>query len=46
MAIMRACSAESDAWWLMFFYSVSFGGFFGLASFCRSIFHEQYHLPP
>src|SRR6185312_7917379 len=28
------CALKSaDAWWLMFFYSVSFGGFVGLSSF-------------
>jgi NNP family nitrate/nitrite transporter-like MFS transporter len=34
----------SDAWWLMFFYSVSFGGFVGLASFLPIYFHDQYRL--
>lgn len=33
-----------DAWWLMFFYSVSFGGFVGLSSFLPIYFHDQYHL--
>ena len=35
-----------DAWWLMFFYSVSFGGFVGLSSFLPIYFHEQYGLSP
>jgi NNP family nitrate/nitrite transporter-like MFS transporter len=35
----------SDAWWLMFFYSVSFGGFVGLSSFLPIYFHDQYGLP-
>jgi NNP family nitrate/nitrite transporter-like MFS transporter len=35
---------ESDAWWLMFFYSVSFGGFVGLSSFLPIYFHDQYGL--
>ena len=37
---------EIDAWWLMFFYSVSFGGFVGLSSFLPIYFHDQYHLSP
>jgi len=36
----------SDAWWLMFFYSVTFGGFVGLASFLPIYFHDQYNLTP
>ncbi|HEY5347188.1 MAG TPA: MFS transporter, partial [Rhizomicrobium sp.] len=36
---------SGDAWWLMFFYSVSFGGFVGLSSFLPIYFHDQYHLP-
>lgn len=35
---------KPDAWWLMFFYSVSFGGFVGLASFLPIYFHDQYGL--
>ncbi|HWG07053.1 MAG TPA: nitrate/nitrite transporter, partial [Beijerinckiaceae bacterium] len=34
----------TDAWWLMFFYSVSFGGFVGLSSFLPIYFHDQYQL--
>jgi NNP family nitrate/nitrite transporter-like MFS transporter len=34
----------ADAWWLMFFYSVSFGGFVGLSSFLPIYFHDEYHL--
>ena len=29
---------KADAWWLMFFYSVTFGGFVGLASFLTDLF--------
>jgi NNP family nitrate/nitrite transporter-like MFS transporter len=36
----------ADAWWLMFFYSVSFGGFVGLSSFLPIYFHDQYGLTP
>src|SRR5581483_3585715 len=35
-----------DAWWLMFFYSVSFGGFVGLSSFLPIYFHDQFQLTP
>jgi NNP family nitrate/nitrite transporter-like MFS transporter len=35
---------KTDAWWLMFFYSVSFGGFVGLSSFLPIYFHDQYGL--
>jgi NNP family nitrate/nitrite transporter-like MFS transporter len=34
-----------DAWWFMFFYSVTFGGFVGLASSLTIYFNDQYHLP-
>ncbi|MHB1204565.1 MAG: nitrate/nitrite transporter [Rhodospirillaceae bacterium] len=37
---------KTDAWWLMFFYSVSFGGFVGLSSFLPIYFHDQYGLSP
>jgi NNP family nitrate/nitrite transporter-like MFS transporter len=37
---------KADAWWLMFFYSVSFGGFVGLSSFLPIYFHDQYQLTP
>lgn len=36
--------AVGDAWWLMFFYSVTFGGFVGLSSFLPIYFHDQYGL--
>ena len=34
-----------DAWWFMFFYSVTFGGFVGLASSLTIYFNDQYGLP-
>jgi NNP family nitrate/nitrite transporter-like MFS transporter len=34
----------SDAWWFMFFYSVTFGGFVGLASSLAIYFNTQYGL--
>ena len=38
--------AQADAWWLMGFYCVSFGGFVGLSSFLPIYFNDQYGLPP
>jgi NNP family nitrate/nitrite transporter-like MFS transporter len=35
-----------DAWWFCLFYSVTFGGFVGLASFLTIFFHDQYGLSP
>jgi NNP family nitrate/nitrite transporter-like MFS transporter len=35
---------EADAWWLAGLYSLTFGGFVGLASFLTTFFHEQYNL--
>jgi NNP family nitrate/nitrite transporter-like MFS transporter len=35
-----------DAWWFMFFYSVTFGGFVGLASSLTIYFNDQFGLPP
>ena len=37
---------DRDAWWFMFFYSVSFGGFVGLSSSLPIYFHDQYGLSP
>ncbi|MFN7087406.1 MAG: nitrate/nitrite transporter [Burkholderiales bacterium] len=36
---------DKDAWWFMFFYSVTFGGFVGLASSLTIYFNDQYGLP-
>lgn len=36
---------EADAGWFCLFYSFTFGGFVGLASFLTLFFHDQYHLP-
>jgi NNP family nitrate/nitrite transporter-like MFS transporter len=33
-----------DAWWFCLFYSVTFGGFVGFASFLGILFHDQYGL--
>lgn len=35
-----------DAWWFMFFYSVTFGGFVGLASSLTIYFNDAYSLSP
>ncbi len=37
---------DKDAWWFMFFYSVTFGGFVGLASSLSIYFNDQYGLDP
>jgi NNP family nitrate/nitrite transporter-like MFS transporter len=34
----------SDCWWFNFFYSMTFGGFVGLASYLPIFFHDQYGL--
>lgn len=35
-----------DTWWFMFFYSITFGGFVGLASSLTIYFNDQYALSP
>jgi NNP family nitrate/nitrite transporter-like MFS transporter len=35
---------DADAWWFMFFYAVTFGGFSGLASSLSIYFNDQYGL--
>ena len=37
---------SADAWWFMFFYAVTFGGFSGLASSLTIYFNDQYGLDP
>jgi NNP family nitrate/nitrite transporter-like MFS transporter len=37
---------DKDAWWFMFFYSVTFGGFSGLASSLTIYFNTQYGMSP
>jgi NNP family nitrate/nitrite transporter-like MFS transporter len=37
---------SGDAWLLMFFYGISFGGFVGLSSFLPIYFHDQFSLTP
>lgn len=37
---------DRDAWWFMLFYSVTFGGFVGLASSLTIYFNDEYGLDP
>jgi NNP family nitrate/nitrite transporter-like MFS transporter len=37
---------EADAWWFCGFYSITFGGFVGLASFLPILFRDQFGLSP
>lgn len=37
---------QRDAWLFCFFYSVTFGGFVGMASFLPLFFYEEYRLSP
>jgi NNP family nitrate/nitrite transporter-like MFS transporter len=37
---------DKDAWWFMFFYAVTFGGFSGLSSSLAIYFNAQYGLDP
>lgn len=38
--------SEKDAHWFCFFYTISFGGFVGLATAFAIYFSDQFHLPP
>ena len=40
----KALFAERDTLWFCFLYSITFGGFVGLASFLTLFFHDQYGL--
>jgi NNP family nitrate/nitrite transporter-like MFS transporter len=46
MSEYLAVLKDKDAWWFMFFYSVTFGGFSGLASSLAIYFNNQYGLSP
>lgn len=37
-----AVLAQRDAWWLMLFYAITFGGFAGFASALPGYFHDQF----
>jgi NNP family nitrate/nitrite transporter-like MFS transporter len=41
-----AVMGHADTWWFCVFYSVTFGGFVGLATFLNSFFRVQYELTP
>jgi MFS transporter, NNP family, nitrate/nitrite transporter len=44
LAQYLAVLKDKDAWWFMFFYSVTFGGFVGLAQSLTIYFNDQYGL--
>lgn len=44
LADYAAVLGQRDTWWFCLFYSVTFGGFVGLAVFLNSFFHVQYQL--
>ncbi|HEV3003391.1 MAG TPA: nitrate/nitrite transporter [Pirellulales bacterium] len=44
LADYAVVARERDLWWFCLFYSVTFGGFVGLASFLNIFFHDQYGL--
>jgi NNP family nitrate/nitrite transporter-like MFS transporter len=44
LADYGAVLGQRDTWWFCAFYSVTFGGFVGLAVFLNSFFHLQYQL--
>jgi NNP family nitrate/nitrite transporter-like MFS transporter len=46
LAAYLALLKIGDCWWFMFFYSVTFGGFVGLASSLTIYFNDQYGLSP
>jgi NNP family nitrate/nitrite transporter-like MFS transporter len=46
LATYFALLKERDCWWFMFFYSVTFGGFVGLASSLTIYFNDAYGLSP
>src|SRR3954468_23972014 len=46
LAAYFALLKVGDCWWFMFFYSVTFGGFVGLASSLTIYFNDAYGLSP
>ena len=46
LAAYLAPLKTGDAWWFMFFYGVTFGGFVGLSSSLTIYFNDQYGLDP
>ena len=43
LAAYGAVLAQADTWWFCLLYSVTFGGFVGLASFLSTFFKDQYY---
>ena len=41
---MATCCKLEDTWWFCLLYSITFGGFVGLASFLNVFFLSQYGL--
>ena len=46
MADYMKVLGDRDAWWFMFFYCVTFGGFSGFASGLPAYFHDQFGFDP
>lgn len=42
----RVLVGNRDAWWFMFFYAITFGGFAGFASALPGYFHDQFGFDP
>jgi NNP family nitrate/nitrite transporter-like MFS transporter len=43
LAAYAAVLGQADTWWFCLLYSVTFGGFVGLASFLSTFFKDQYY---
>ncbi len=46
LAVYKEILSTPDAWWLMAFYGVTFGGFVGLSSFLPLWFNDQFGVTP
>jgi NNP family nitrate/nitrite transporter-like MFS transporter len=42
----RVLVGNRDAWWFMFFYAITFGGFAGFASALPGYFHDEFGFDP
>ena len=42
----RVLVGNRDAWWFMFFYAITFGGFAGFASALPGYFHDEFGFAP
>ena len=45
LRVRASAFGEADLWWLCLLYSMTFGGYAGLASFLPIFFHDQYGIP-